>query len=67
MKINTMLKEALMSKSRKGLYELEKIFYGLNRADEFRDEISRMRPDSDRILHELDLRRTHRWHNRKIQ
>ena len=60
-KLNMMLKDALMSRSRKRLYGIGAIFYGLDRADEFRDKISRMRPDADDILHELDRRYTHHF------
>ena len=60
-KINMMLKDALTSRSNKRLYEVGEIFYELDRVDEFRDEISRMHPDADRILRELDIRRPLRF------
>ena len=60
-KINMMLKDALTSRSNKRLYEVGEIFYKLDRVDEFRDKISRMRPDADRILRELDIRRPLRF------
>ena len=53
-KLNMMLEDALMSRSRKRLYEVGEIFYGLNRAGEFRDKISRTRTDADDILRKLD-------------
>ncbi len=52
-KLNTMLKDALMSRSDKRLYEVGKIFYKLGRVDEFKDGISRMRPDADRIFRNI--------------
>jgi len=54
--INTMLKDALMSRSDKRLYEVGKIFYKLGRVDEFKDGISRMRPDADRIFRNIYCR-----------
>lgn len=59
-KINMILNDALRSRSRKRLYEIGEIFYELGRVDEFRDKIS-MRPDSDSILRELDIRRPLRF------
>lgn len=60
-KLNMILNDALRSRSRKRLYEVGEIFYELDRVDEFKDKISRMLPDADRILRELDIRRPIRF------
>ena len=53
-KLNTMLHEALIERDPERLYDVGRIFYRMDRADEFKNKISGKHPYVDRILRELD-------------
>ena len=53
--LDVMLNEALMRRNPSRLFEVGKIFNRFDRADEFKDKISR-HPDAEEILHSLDRR-----------
>ena len=55
-KLNGMLNSSLAKRSPRRLLEIGEIFYGLDRADEFRNKITGKRPDSKQILRELEHR-----------
>jgi tetratricopeptide (TPR) repeat protein len=53
-RLNMMLNEALRRRNDRALVEVGRIFYSLDKAEEFKNKILEKYPDADYILHRLD-------------